>query len=1628
MQQIRILSANLTRWSASWTGLLQAAPDLIFVQEARIPRTAVAEEAEARRRGWQLHHVHAGEEECLLATAARQGGLPIRMLDIPELPAACQGRVQLSAVHAGHKRVLLVANLYGKQRDISFNETLVLEAVAAARAMGVLPTLLLGDLNFDLGDSELRGLLGVAGWVDLLKSAGGTCYPSRGAPSRLDYALASPEAVGLISGARLRWDLGVATHGVVELDLQLLAEPPAAFRVFEPTLAGPAAQGWDLAKKAEQVQLVDELYEASMADALADEDLDKAWGEIQRGMHCYLTARMGQSLPMRRYAATEMRRPWRPAGGREGDAEHRALDQATLRVRRLENLRHGLQKKDAPWARLAQLAAQHTRRGPTEPRRCTQLDPEQLDSALTEAMSELRDTTQQLRARRRQAWWNWATAAMANDQGKLFRWLRDEPTSTPQMVPLGRPTSGACQTWVPALRGGPVAQHEFYGTAWQQLWQTAEPEGLGDGMLQSLTRLPPFPPLPRWSAALVAQTLRGMARRKRPGLDAWSVPELRALPTLLHGWLGLLLEQVESTGRWPRQAALPEGVLLPKGDGQDPLDRRPIWLMPLLYRIWSAARARPWKAWQRQWFPDRPGLGAAEAVWIAGAMGARAATLGQHQAGIAIDWSKAYDQVGLAVAERAGHCAGIPAEILAPLMAAYRGPRRIRVAGILGPEWTPARGLLPGCALACYVLNLLTCPWRFQMYMVHSSISSRVYVDDMLVQTHGTEQETQQTVEDALRATESFEASMGWKLNRGKTRIFASTRRVRQHLGKRCPQYTVGVQYVDLGVTATVGKAWRCPVAAARGKAAAARLDRVGKLPLPFAQRCRLAMASATALGTYGAGNGPPPQDVVKTLRAATKRAVCRGANRAAHEAVFGLLAPAWQLDPLAVVVIAPLHFLVRALVQEWLPRDVLHDLVAAYASGHGPPHGPLASASRSLSRLDIGGTLMSWRGIGPGGKWDPAANGVADTMHLLLLRWRLVQCRELAMRRPAFRHLQAGWDRWASTRLLRPGRLPADRQGALRTIRSGAAITEEVAAHWTGKQQCVHCGTGAETLEHRLWKCRAWEKHRLMALAEMQPPRRDVEALRRSVADGVALTGILPDHLELRAWREIRESVTVDEALHRLEVPIVAQELQAWTDGACKNPQDASIASGGWGLFARDPVTGREWRLSGPTPGRQTAPRSELMAAVVLSHMAVGGACLTTDSRHLADGIHSMDTGECQDRLINLDLWQHLERAVRDNRLRVKWMPAHLDARQAAAAGIAPEDHEGNRIADSLATAAAVSAAPPQALVLERKGALADLCAVQRVISLVQLAAVASDHQPREGGPRVRPVWRSRGRGRRPRRPAPASTAATSAPPAASTTGAQIPQPTPAPPPGLHLVVKDAAGVKCQRCGRRAPSGRWHTLVWTPCSSHPGEDAGQALLDQWRWQKVPHVTREGEGRISCIRCGGRAPRCQRANMVGRRCPAWLARAPEGSSAASAHWDWGALLCRQLGLAVAGSARRAGKQALAEPRPLPRPPARAASAPPTVRLGEAFRPRPPHSDPQSGLQWRSHAAVQGPRTVACAICGSTARGWSALAALNCRGWSPSLPPAVRALIASGLHVRAGGPAPLLAAALFERLA
>eukprot|EP00974_Lingulodinium_polyedra_P034778 3341963-Lingulodinium_polyedra.AAC.1 len=69
--------------------------------------------------------------------------------------------------------------------------------------------------------------------------------------------------------------------------------------------------------------------------------------------------------------------------------------------------------------------------------------------------------------------------------------------------------------------------------------------------------------------------------------------------------------------------------------------------------------------------------------------------------------------------------AGVPNWIAGPVSSAYLAARRVRVDGALGEPWQPTSGILPGCAMAVFVLRLMLVPWEREVGRADDSIARR---------------------------------------------------------------------------------------------------------------------------------------------------------------------------------------------------------------------------------------------------------------------------------------------------------------------------------------------------------------------------------------------------------------------------------------------------------------------------------------------------------------------------------------------------------------------------------------------------------------------------------------------------------------------------------------------------------------------------------------------------------------------------------------------------------------------------------------------------------------------------------------------------------------------------------------
>ena len=653
------------------------------------------------------------------------------------------------------------------------------------------------------------------------------------------------------------------------------------------------------------------------------------------------------------------------------------------------------------------------------------------------------------------------------------------------------------------------------------------------------------------------------------------------------------------------------------------------------------------------------------------------------------------------------------------------------------------------------------------------------------------------------------------------------------------PSISAGTEIRDLGVIAVAGKRRKHPVSAARVQLACGRFARIRRLPVPFRWRCLMAAAAGTAAGTYGSSCGRPAARELEQLRRAAKAATGHG-PRAAAEIMFGVLSPAWRLDPKAAVVVAPLLQAARALRAGQLDLASWRNTAAAVNAGAARAVGPVAAALRSLRELGLGDDMECWAGVpaAPHG-WRPAEQTRRSTERVVMAAWSRAECRKVAARRPCFAHLAGGVDKWATRRLLAADALAPEAAGALRSVMCGSIVTEAVAAKWKGDAgMCPHCGLAPEDHEHRLWRCPAWEGVRRAALAtapRSEPLPLDVLALRQMLPEGVALSGILPMPPLLGALAEAAGS---EDPLLPPQAALLPDSPRrtVWSDGACLYPDDPLLARAAWGLRCEGVDNPN---FAGPVDGQQTAQRAEVTAALAAARVVGGPIDLASDSQYVVRACAKIVAGTDVREWEHADLWQHLVDAVRSGRLQARWVPAHKTPAEARRLGMSERDRLGNAAADGNAGAAAALRAPPPGLVRTRRRELELLGAAQRVLAAAQQAALAAAPPAAR---RRRRDWRQVRRGTRAR--------ATSAPAGAAPAGR-----------AAHPAARP------RRSGDDEPVGSGAMIA--------------AFFAGRSWW--PHTLAQGPGQVVCLRCGGCAP--TRATMLERACPGWTDRLPVSGQA-----------------------------------------------------------------------------------------------------------------------------------------------
>ncbi|CAK0889290.1 unnamed protein product [Prorocentrum cordatum] len=297
------------------------------------------------------------------------------------------------------------------------------------------------------------------------------------------------------------------------------------------------------------------------------------------------------------------------------------------------------------------------------------------------------------------------------------------------------------------------------------------------------------------------------------------------------------LTSCEQRAAWPWQFYLVLELLLGKKPGIG--GERPIGLMPMPCRIWSAARRPIVATWSK----------AAAGFWdtaVAGSSALRVAThrlmraeaateMGFHAAGVFYDAANFYDDIGLD--QLIGKASALQCPLLPLAMAVqmYLAPRAIMAHNLFSDIFEPANSMVAGCGQAVdltrpLLYGILDAAHRHYIFVVMQQ-----YLDDLALQVEGARRQVIAQIKYVAALVHDGFKQLSIPIS-VKTAVVASDKDLQAEVASildslGTPNKQPGVVR-DLGVDTCLGKQLRRPTHAARqakGKKWVAKLKDLAK-------------------------------------------------------------------------------------------------------------------------------------------------------------------------------------------------------------------------------------------------------------------------------------------------------------------------------------------------------------------------------------------------------------------------------------------------------------------------------------------------------------------------------------------------------------------------------------------------------------------------------------------------------------------------------------------------------------------------------------------------------------------------------------------------------------------------------
>eukprot|EP00971_Amphidinium_carterae_P152721 3027054-Amphidinium_carterae.4 len=241
-------------------------------------------------------------------------------------------------------------------------------------------------------------------------------------------------------------------------------------------------------------------------------------------------------------------------------------------------------------------------------------------------------------------------------------------------------------------------------------------------------------------------------------------------------------------------------------------ERRPIALLPQVYRLWCALCRRDVKQWRARCTGrgEVPvGRGALDEPFELALETELTTAAGEPQAGIFLDCSKCYERIPLRSLEKCALESGYPTYALYAALDMYAGRRRILIQGAVSGSVQTTHGMPPGCG---HAVDLLHAFLLKTLQSAGSQVEVRKYVEDMVLVATG--HQFALHLCHAYRRAHSSLTKANVQVNLKKTVVLCNGAKAKKLVQKlwrtgRLPPLKVTTR--DLGVD-TQWAAWRCPV------------------------------------------------------------------------------------------------------------------------------------------------------------------------------------------------------------------------------------------------------------------------------------------------------------------------------------------------------------------------------------------------------------------------------------------------------------------------------------------------------------------------------------------------------------------------------------------------------------------------------------------------------------------------------------------------------------------------------------------------------------------------------------------------------------------------------------------------